>query len=116
MLLDGTLTPETGGTTRLCAFSRPRLPRIPDGRRVRQSGGQEQNSLHRRRSGEHRFYPRLRNLGEMMDTPTPSNGMLWTGRVLSALPALMMLGGVAYGFTKPPKMMADFSRYGYSEN
>jgi hypothetical protein len=42
-----------------------------------------------------------------------SKAMLWTGRVLSALPVLMMLMGSVYGFTKPAEAQEGMSKYGY---
>jgi hypothetical protein len=47
---------------------------------------------------------------------TVSKGALWTGRVLSALPVLMMLAGVVYSFARPDKVKADFAKYGYPEH
>jgi hypothetical protein len=42
--------------------------------------------------------------------------MLWTGRVLSALPVLMMLMGSVYGFTKPAEAQEGMSKYGYPKS
>ena len=42
-----------------------------------------------------------------------SKGALWTGRVLSALPVLMMVAGAVYSFFQPDKVSADFAKYGY---
>ena len=47
---------------------------------------------------------------------TVSKGALWTGLVLSALPVLFMLFGVAYSFAKADKMKAEFAKYGYPEH
>jgi TRAP-type C4-dicarboxylate transport system permease small subunit len=47
---------------------------------------------------------------------TVSKGALWTERVLSALPVLFMLFGVAYSFARADKVKADFAKYGYPEH
>ncbi len=38
----------------------------------------------------------------------PSKGALWTGRVLSALPVLMMLLSASFKFVHPPEVVANF--------
>lgn len=42
-----------------------------------------------------------------------SKGTLWTGRVLSALPALMMGVGAIPALINPASMQEGFSKYGY---
>jgi hypothetical protein len=51
----------------------------------------------------------------MSDTQSDpvSKKKLWTGRILSALPVIMMLAGAAYYFAKPVDVQADFAKYGY---
>lgn len=47
---------------------------------------------------------------------TPKPWMLWTGRVLSALPVLMMSFGAAMAFTRSPQVVEGMSKFGYSES
>lgn len=52
----------------------------------------------------------------MTSTPTPfpvSPKLLWTGRVLSALPVLLCSAGVVYSLLKPAAVAAGFAHYGY---
>jgi hypothetical protein len=42
-----------------------------------------------------------------------SKKMIWTGRVISALPVLMMLMGVVYSFAKPAAVQEGMAKYGY---
>lgn len=45
---------------------------------------------------------------------TPGKGALWTGRVLSAIPILMMLMGAAMKFAQPPQVLEMFAgKFGY---
>ena len=46
----------------------------------------------------------------------PSRGMLWTGRVLSAIPALMMIPGVIMNLTSNPQALEGMKRFGWSED
>jgi len=49
--------------------------------------------------------------------PKPSKAMLWTGRVLSAIPVLMMgVMGLVIFFTKPEMMKEGMTKYGFPEN
>ena len=45
-----------------------------------------------------------------------STKMLWTGRIISALPVLFMLFGAVFSFAKPEAVAKDFSKYGYPES
>ena len=42
--------------------------------------------------------------------------MLWIGRVLSAIPTLMLLAGGAMAFTHNPQMIEGMSKFGYPES
>jgi hypothetical protein len=42
-----------------------------------------------------------------------SKKMIWTGRVISALPVLMMLMGVVYSFADPKAVLEGMAKYGY---
>src|SRR3954468_5154598 len=44
-----------------------------------------------------------------------SKGVLWTGRVLSALPVLMIVGGAIFGLAKPAMVTEQMTHYGYPE-
>ncbi len=44
-----------------------------------------------------------------------SNKMLWTGRIVSALPVLLMVFTGAFGMLKPAVAVPGFVRYGYPE-
>jgi hypothetical protein len=50
-----------------------------------------------------------------MSTTKPGTAALWTGRVLSALPVLMMLGGAIYSLIKPAAVREGFAQFGYPE-
>ena len=50
-----------------------------------------------------------------MSTTKPGKIALWTGRVLSALPVLMMLGGAIYSLIKPAAVREGFAQFGYPE-
>lgn len=45
-----------------------------------------------------------------------SKKMLWTGRVLSAIPILLLLLSAVMKFMKPPSVMQGFVHYGYPES
>lgn len=47
---------------------------------------------------------------------TVSKKALWGGRVLSALPLLMLLPSAAMKFLKPPEVIEGFVRLGYPES
>jgi hypothetical protein len=54
-----------------------------------------------------------------VDTPTRTTpkGMLWTGRVISAIPVLMMGGmGAVMLITSPDKISEGMTKYGYPAN
>jgi len=42
-----------------------------------------------------------------------SNKMLWAGRIISALPVLMMLFGGVYSLVKPAAVAEGLTKYGY---
>jgi hypothetical protein len=41
--------------------------------------------------------------------------MVWVGRILSALPVLMMVGTGLFGLLKPQAMAPQFAHYGYPD-
>ena len=43
-------------------------------------------------------------------------GLLWTGRILSALPALMMTVGAGFAFARTPQVVEGMSKFGYHES
>lgn len=51
----------------------------------------------------------------MPSTNTSKPWMIWTGRVLSALPVLMMGFGAAFAFTRSPQVVEGMSKFGYQE-
>ena len=48
-------------------------------------------------------------------TATASKQMLWTGRVISALPVLMLFFGGVMAFMKPPIVLQTMAHLGYPE-
>jgi hypothetical protein len=54
--------------------------------------------------------------GTMPAVNQPSKGVLWTGRVLSALPVLMLVFSAVMKFAKPPAVVQEFTRLGYAEH
>jgi hypothetical protein len=48
-------------------------------------------------------------------TATVSKKMLWTGRVISALPVLMLFFGGIMSFLKPPVVLQSLAHLGYPE-
>src|SRR5947207_13378070 len=49
-------------------------------------------------------------------TTQPSKAKLWTGRILSALPILFMLGGGLWSFGKPPQAIEGMKKFGWEEH
>ncbi len=49
-------------------------------------------------------------------TATASKKMLWTGRVISALPVLMLFFGGVMAFSKPPVVLQSTALFGYPES
>jgi hypothetical protein len=48
------------------------------------------------------------------DTPSPGKAALWTGRILSALPLLLLLFSASLKFMHPPQVMEQFTgKFGY---
>ncbi|MGH9555669.1 MAG: DoxX family protein [Terriglobales bacterium] len=48
---------------------------------------------------------------------TSRRGMLWTGRIISALPVLMLLMSSIMKFARPPQVMEQFvGKFGYPES
>ena len=45
---------------------------------------------------------------------TPSKGLLWTGRILSALPVLMLLFSAAMKFSGSPDLAKGFAHLGWN--
>ena len=53
----------------------------------------------------------------MENSPTPpSKAVRWTGYVLTALPALMMLFSAAMKFAQPPEVAKGFEHLGWPWN
>jgi DoxX-like family len=52
----------------------------------------------------------------LSDTPTVSKKMLWTGRILSALPALLLLFGGVMDLLRPPSVVEGTVKMGYPES
>ncbi len=50
------------------------------------------------------------------ETTPISPKMLWAGRILSALPALMLLFSAVMKLMKPAPVLQEFARLGYQEN
>jgi hypothetical protein len=54
-----------------------------------------------------------------MDSATPSapvpKGALWTGRILSTIPVLLLLTSAIAKLLKPPQVLEGFAKFGYSE-
>ena len=48
--------------------------------------------------------------------PTTSTAMLWIGRVLSALPVLLLLVSGVVKLFQPPDFLKEFAKFGYPEN
>jgi membrane protease YdiL (CAAX protease family) len=48
-------------------------------------------------------------------TAPVSKNMLWAGRIISALPVLLMVFGGTFGLVKPAVAMPGFLHYGYPE-
>lgn len=44
-----------------------------------------------------------------------STKMVWAGRILSALPVLLMIGTGLYGLLKPEAIAPQFAHYGYPD-
>src|SRR5262245_52681011 len=47
---------------------------------------------------------------------TVSKTALWTGRIISALPVLMMVAGAAYGLSHPQEVKESMEKYAYPES
>jgi hypothetical protein len=45
-----------------------------------------------------------------------SKGALWTGRILSAIPVLMLFTSAIVKLLKPPNVVEGFAKFGYSES
>ena len=52
----------------------------------------------------------------MSTTSSSKPWMVWTGRVLSALPVLMMSVGAAFAFARTPQVLEGMSKFGYQES
>jgi hypothetical protein len=52
---------------------------------------------------------------DMQATP-PSKKMLWAGRIMSALPVLMLLFSAVMKFLKPPEVVKGLTHLGYPES
>src|SRR5262245_36628597 len=49
-------------------------------------------------------------------TPPTSKAMLWSGRVISAIPVLMLLMSGGMKLARPPFVIEQFTTLGYPEN
>ena len=49
-------------------------------------------------------------------TTKVSNAALWAGRIISVLPALMLIFGGVMNLLKPASVLQEFGRLGYSES
>ncbi len=47
---------------------------------------------------------------------TSSRGMLWTGRVISALPVIAFVPGIIMGLTHNPQALEGMKKFGWSED
>lgn len=47
---------------------------------------------------------------------TPNRGMLWTGRVISALLVLLLVPGIVMGFTHNPQALEGMKKFGWTED
>jgi hypothetical protein len=50
-----------------------------------------------------------------MQSAPISKGALWTGRILSAIPVLLLLTSATAKLLKPPNVIEGFAKFGYSE-
>jgi hypothetical protein len=51
-----------------------------------------------------------------MESQPTSNGSLWTGRVLTALPALALIASASMKLMHPPDFVKKFVAFGYTES
>jgi hypothetical protein len=51
-----------------------------------------------------------------MQSAPISKGALWTGRILSAIPVLLLLASATAKLLKPPPVLQGFAQLGYSES
>lgn len=51
-----------------------------------------------------------------MQSAPISKGALWTGRILSAIPVLLLLTSATAKLLKPPPVLQGFAQLGYSES
>src|SRR6187402_3036968 len=55
-----------------------------------------------------------------MESTTPpvkeNRALVWVGRVISALPVLLLLMSATMKFLKPPEVVEGFAKMGYSED
>lgn len=50
-----------------------------------------------------------------LPSPAPSSALVWTGRVISALPVLGLLMSAYMKFAKPPEVVEGFLKLGWPE-
>jgi len=55
-------------------------------------------------------------MGYAMQSAPISKGALWTGRILSAIPVLLLLTSATAKLLKPPPVLLGFAQLGYSES
>jgi hypothetical protein len=60
-------------------------------------------------------YPEEETMQSGMQTAPVSKKMLWAGRIISALPVLLMVFGGTFGVLKPAVAMSGFVQFGYPE-
>lgn len=55
-------------------------------------------------------------MGSDTQTAPVSKGALWTGRVVSALPVLMLTMSAVMKLMRPPEVVEGFTKLGYPES
>jgi DoxX-like protein len=56
------------------------------------------------------------NMASDTEKPRVSKVALWTGRVISALPVLLMVAGAVFSFAKPAAAREGMVKHGYAEH
>jgi len=57
-----------------------------------------------------------KNMATSIQTAPASEKMLWTGRIISALPVLVLLASAIGKLLKPPAVLEGFANLGYPEH
>src|SRR6185436_11638644 len=53
---------------------------------------------------------------ESSTTPRESRKLIWAGRIISALPVLLMLMGIVFSMVKPEEVSKGMAQHGYPES